>query len=195
MTGIAVVTIALGLLFILGVYIIFEVCKLGKRIDEVEDNVLAIKCNNSDCKDCFEYTPSSENITSEDLENYSPSSHQNDLGSIVYSGFVDGINGTRTEIDYSKLNAGSKEKFENNHFIFAADAARILKQTHKPPLFCKISRLWIINSPSALAIKCTLGRTKSRKKCYGCECNITEMVQRGFKEGLGEARKHSKKGA
>lgn len=53
-------------------------------------------------------------ITVNDLQNFSPSKHDSDVGQIMMLGFADGINGTKTEIDYSNLFAGNEEQFNKN---------------------------------------------------------------------------------
>lgn len=59
---------------------------------------------------------------------------------------------------------------------------------HAPPLWCRIRRLLICPSPSAMLCKCAFGLHRRTRRCGGCSANSAEIIcenlQRGFDEGL-----------
>lgn len=59
---------------------------------------------------------------------------------------------------------------------------------HAPPLRCRIAAKLVPPSPSAIFIKCMLGRHHRIRECAGCSANsseiIVESLLRGIEDGL-----------
>lgn len=107
----------------------YELTKLDRRI-HIGNYADGVPCINSFIITSELYEITKMVITEKDLKEFSPSKHVADIGDIMMIGLADGFNGTKTEMDYSKLNAGSEEQFHKNCRIF--DFLNPLKREEQP---------------------------------------------------------------